>query len=242
VIRGYHTSTIQALCSIPKGGGAPAQSNCGSNAFLSGSYDRTIRLWNTDSHLPLCTATYEGHERGVTVPSAVTSSAFVSCMSSDAFLLVLWWCEQSLALLPCGTQFLSGSDDRTVRVWDLQKGTCVTRISWFSSGITCVSVPHPSILPHSLMPGTCEQPAWFAVSAGSQWFVYRSTSQDKKHASQQPELVLQGTSPLHSTNIQSVTWLPSRKCQTRTALRSSSSGSDSAFVMCAMLVCEQVNW
>jgi WD40 repeat protein/serine/threonine protein kinase len=62
---------------------------------LSGSYDKTLKLWDLSSGC--CVRTFEGHAKAVT----------------------------SVALGPDGRYGLSGSYDNTVKLWELSSGRCV---------------------------------------------------------------------------------------------------------------------
>ena len=77
--------------------------------IVSGSFDRTVRVWNTSS--ATSQACLRGHK------SAVTSVAFS----------------------PDGTRIVSGSNDRTVRVWDSARGTEMSCLNGHEYGITSVA-------------------------------------------------------------------------------------------------------
>ena len=62
---------------------------------LSGSHDRTLRLWDLETGAEL--RRFEGHEGWV----------------------------NSVAVLADGRRALSGSEDRTLRLWDLETGACL---------------------------------------------------------------------------------------------------------------------
>ncbi|TGO07686.1 hypothetical protein BTUL_0253g00020 [Botrytis tulipae] len=77
-----HTSTVTSVAFSPDG-----------KQIVSGSYDNTIRLWDTTTGLQI-QPTLEGH----------TGSVY------------------SVAFSPDGKQVVSGSDDNTVRLWDTTTG------------------------------------------------------------------------------------------------------------------------
>ena len=73
---------------------------------LSGSGDRTLRLWDLETGAEL--RRFEGHEGRVS----------------------------SVTLLPDGRRALSGSDDETLRLWDLETGAELRRFEGHESGVT----------------------------------------------------------------------------------------------------------
>jgi WD40 repeat protein len=77
---------------------------------LSGSEDRTLRLWNLETQAEL--RRFEGHEGAV----------------------------NSVALLADGLRALSGSEDLTLRLWDLEKGAELRRFEGHEGGVTSVAV------------------------------------------------------------------------------------------------------
>ncbi|EMR91224.1 putative beta transducin-like protein [Botrytis cinerea BcDW1] len=120
-----HTSTVRSVAFSPDG-----------KQVVSGSYDKTVRLWDTTTGLQI-QPTLEGHT------STVTSVAFspdgkqvVSGSYDDT--VRLWDTATglqiqptleghtnsvtSVAFSPDGKQVVSGSDDDTVRLWDTATG------------------------------------------------------------------------------------------------------------------------
>jgi WD40 repeat protein len=77
-----HTSSFQSVAITPDG-----------TKIVSGSYDKTIKVWDIASGRLL--NTLEGHTSYV----------------------------QSVAVTPDGTKIVSGSGDNTIRVWDLNNGS-----------------------------------------------------------------------------------------------------------------------
>src|SRR5262249_14614689 len=67
---------------------------------LSGSQDRTVRLWDTDTGKEAC-PTMKGHTEVIS----------------------------SVAFLPDGTRALSACWDKTIRIWDLETGKEVDKLS-----------------------------------------------------------------------------------------------------------------
>ncbi len=78
--------------------------------IVSGSKDRTLRVWDVESGV--CLRTLEGH-------------------SGDVL---------SLDLTPDGRCAVSGSEDHTLRVWDMESGVCLRILKGHSWGVSCVSV------------------------------------------------------------------------------------------------------
>jgi len=79
---------------------------------LSGSDDRTLRLWDLENGQ--CSRTFEGHTRGVHV----------------------------VAITPEGRYALSGSDDRTLRLWDLESGQNIATFTGESGMMVCAATPN----------------------------------------------------------------------------------------------------
>lgn len=97
-IRG-HTSLVLSVAFFPDG-----------NRILSGSYDRTIRIWDAETGLQLGRS-LEGHQSSVT----------------------------SVAVSPDGKRIASGSFDNTVRVWEAQKGVEVAKHCGHADPVLCVA-------------------------------------------------------------------------------------------------------
>jgi WD40 repeat protein len=76
---------------------------------VSGSWDRTVRLW--DAATGALQQTLKGHSAEVT----------------------------SVAFSPDGTQVVSGSDDRTVRLWDAATGALQQTLEGHSGTVTSVA-------------------------------------------------------------------------------------------------------
>ena len=74
---------------------------------VSGSYDKTVRVWDLDS--PGLPRVLEGHSGEVT----------------------------AVALSPDGRRVVSGSHDNTVRVWDLKSLKCVSEFTCDSPVMSC---------------------------------------------------------------------------------------------------------
>jgi WD40 repeat protein len=81
-----------------------------SRTAVSGSYDKTLRIWDVESGQ--CLRTLEGHTN------------LVSC----------------IALGPDGRTAVSGSWDKTLRVWDVKSGQCLRTLNGHTSSIECVAL------------------------------------------------------------------------------------------------------
>ncbi len=101
--------------------------------IVSGSDDRTVRLWDAHSGQPLSDP-LEGHTNSVW--SVAFSPDGTQIVSGGDKTLRLWDAHsgqplgdpleghssfvRSVAFSPDGTQIVSGSDDKTLRLWDAQ--------------------------------------------------------------------------------------------------------------------------
>ncbi len=85
-----------------------AWSPCG-KLVLSGSTDKTVRVWEVASSR--CIATLEGHSNSV----------------------------MSVAWSPDGKRALSGSSDNTIRVWEVANGQCMATLEDHSNSVTSVA-------------------------------------------------------------------------------------------------------
>jgi WD40 repeat protein/serine/threonine protein kinase len=102
-----------------KGHEAPVTSVCMSlddKFVLSGSADKTLRLWDVESGQ--CMKVFQGHGKGVTSV----------CMTSDAMYA------------------LSGGADGNVKFWDMSKGRSMKTLSGHDGPVNAVSISHDGIL------------------------------------------------------------------------------------------------
>ncbi|CAL1530460.1 unnamed protein product [Lymnaea stagnalis] len=104
----------------------------GQGLMLTGSADKTIKSWKAGK----CIQTFKGHEDCVRAIAVISEGEFLSC-SNDA--TVRRWAVNSgdciavyfghtnyvyaLSILPNGQDFITGGEDRTMRVW--RDGKCV---------------------------------------------------------------------------------------------------------------------
>ena len=119
---------------------------------LSGSDDRTLRLWDLETGAEL--RRFEGHEGGVTSVT-VLADGRRALSGSDDRTLRLWDLETgaelrrfeghedwvtSVTVLADGRRALSGSGDRTLRLWDLETGAELRRFEGHEDWVTSVTV------------------------------------------------------------------------------------------------------
>jgi len=118
---------------------------------LTGSEDKTLRLWNIDSGAAL--RALEGHEGSVTCVAVLADGRHALSGSEDNTLR-LWDIESggqlrrfeghegpvtSVAVLPDGRRALSGSKDNTLRLWDIETGAELRRFEGHDDWINCVA-------------------------------------------------------------------------------------------------------
>ena len=141
------------------------------NSFLvSGGIDKTVRIW--DTRTGQCLNILSGHPQAIWSVKVSPDGRYIA--SADCLGLIKLWsfksgrCEQSFyghssALWPSSLVFsknsqrlYSGSQDRTIRVWDLQSGytlktlagyrNSVWTLTFSSDGKTLVSGSHDSTI------------------------------------------------------------------------------------------------
>jgi WD40 repeat protein len=133
-----HQSVVWAVAVLPDG------------RVVSGSSDKTLRVWDVDSGQLL--ATLVGHQ-GFVLAVAVLPDGRVVSGSSDKTLRV-WDVDsgqllttlvghhdgvRAVAVLPDG-RVVSGSDDKTLRVWDVDSGQLLTTLAGHRDGVRAVAV------------------------------------------------------------------------------------------------------
>ena len=144
---------------------------------LSGSRDRTLKLWDLETGRLL--DTFTGH-KGMVLAVAVSPDGRHALSGSDDSTVKFWDLENgeqlrtfagqgnvvnSLAISPDRRHGLTGSDDCTLRLWDLETGDLVRIFTGHEHGIGTVSIaadgaPRPFGIrrPHRQTLGSRRQP------------------------------------------------------------------------------------
>lgn len=87
------------------------------NYLVSGSRDRSVKLWNISESTGTCIATFQAHENWV----------------------------RSVVLHPTGLYILSSSDDKTIRIFDIKNNRCLRTLDQAHQHfITCLAI-HPTL-------------------------------------------------------------------------------------------------
>jgi WD40 repeat protein len=122
-----------------------------SKRIVSGSYDKTVRLWNTVAGVAL--ETLKGHLGFVTSVAFSSDDKRIVSRSYDKTVR-LWDAVAgavlqtlrghlsgltSIAFSPDGKRIVSGSDDQTVRLWDAMTGAALETLKGHSNSVTSVA-------------------------------------------------------------------------------------------------------
>jgi WD40 repeat protein len=136
-----HTRAVNAVALFADG-----------SCALSGSFDKTLRLWDLATGETL--RTFEGHTNSVT-SVAVMADSNRAVSGSDDNTLRLWDLAtgatlrtleghagpvNAVAALPYGSRAISGSDDKTLRLWDLATGATLRILEGHTDEVTSVAV------------------------------------------------------------------------------------------------------
>ena len=136
-----HTDEVRAVAVTPDG-----------HRALSGSGDRTLRLWDLEGGQSL--RTLEGHSNAV-VGVAITPDGRRAVSASYDGTLRVWNLEsgqslrtleghkksvQTVAVTPDGRRAVSGSRDGTLRVWDLESGQSLCTLEGHTRSVRAVAV------------------------------------------------------------------------------------------------------
>jgi WD40 repeat protein len=131
-----HSDSVRCLVKLKNG------------LLASGSWDNTIKLWNTDSSQ--CIQTLKGHSNGVNCLIELENGHLAS--SSEDKTIKLWnivdgGCSKTLrghsktvyCLVELKNALLaSGSWDKTIKLWDTTTGECIKTLTEHSDSINCL--------------------------------------------------------------------------------------------------------
>ncbi|KIO06363.1 hypothetical protein M404DRAFT_479931 [Pisolithus tinctorius Marx 270] len=136
-----HTSLVLSVAFFPDG-----------TRILSGSYDKTIRIWDAETGLQLG-RTLEGHRSPVSSVAVSLDGKRIASGSYDNTVRV-WETQKglevaehcghtgpilSVAFSPDGGRIVSGSEDGTIRVWDPEGGLQLCWSLWDRPSINAVA-------------------------------------------------------------------------------------------------------
>jgi len=148
-----HTGGVRAVCAL------------NDKNFVSGSADKTLKLWNVgkegDGDVTMAVRTFSGHTDWVIAVCMVNDKQFVS--GSSDYTLKLWNVDNSTAVrtfsghnpspnpnsypikrgvravcMVNARQFVSGSSDYTLKLWNVDNSTAVRTFSGHTDGVTAV--------------------------------------------------------------------------------------------------------
>jgi WD40 repeat protein len=154
---GGNHSGVQAVAIAPDGKRA-----------ISASYDKTLKIWDTDTGIELRTLT--GHT-GYVHAGAIAPDGLTAISASDDNTLKIWDTEtgrelqtltghtnsvRGVAIAPDGLTAISASHDNTLKIWDLASGSelrtltghtdWVTQVAIAPDGLTAISASHDNTL------------------------------------------------------------------------------------------------
>ena len=120
-----HTYSVQGVSVTPD-----------SRRAVSASRDDTLRVWDLETGA--CLRVLQGHTNKQAASLSLTIShddiQLVGQLAHGVFGL------ENVSVTPDSQRAVSASDDGTLRVWDLEKGTCLRVLEGHTSGVTGVSV------------------------------------------------------------------------------------------------------
>ena len=125
---------------------------CENSRFaISGSSDKTLRVWNLESGQ--CLNVLEGHSGGV-ISTSISPDGCLAVSGDDDFTLRLWCLKSGECLkvfaghtgfinsiaLSADVRFaLSGSSDKTLRLWNLESGECLKVLDGHTDSIRTIA-------------------------------------------------------------------------------------------------------
>jgi hypothetical protein len=138
---GGHKFGVQAVAIAPDG-----------KRTISGSYDKTLKIWDTDTGRELRTLTgHTGPVRGV----AIAPDGLTAISASEDNTLKIWDIEtgrelqtltghtnsvRGVAIAPDGLTAISASDDNTLKIWDLASGSELRTLTGHTNSIRQVAI------------------------------------------------------------------------------------------------------
>ncbi|MEG4109618.1 WD40 repeat domain-containing protein [Microcoleus sp. S13_C5] len=143
---GGHNLSVQAVAIAPDGKRA-----------ISASYDKTLKIWDTDTGIELRTLTgHTGPVRGV----AIAPDSLTAISASDDNTLKIWDTEtgrelqtltghagpvRGVAIAPDGLTAISASDDNTLKIWDLASGSELRTLTGHTNSVRQVAIAPDSL-------------------------------------------------------------------------------------------------
>ncbi len=136
-----HTGSVEAVAVSPDG-----------RFIVSGSWDNTLKVWDTDSGRLL--RSLEGHTSGVKAVAISPDGRWIVSGSEDQTLKV-WEADSgrllrsleghtaevtAVAVSPDGRWVVSGSRDRTLKAWDATDGRLLRSLKGHTGQVTAVAV------------------------------------------------------------------------------------------------------
>jgi WD40 repeat protein len=109
-----HTDTISCVTILSDG------------RIVSGSYDKTLKIWNRRTGK--CDITFTGHNN------------WVICVAVHVSVLQKHLADPLIDRVLPDERIVSGSEDNTLKIWNLQTGNCDSTFRGHDSWINCVAV------------------------------------------------------------------------------------------------------
>jgi COMPASS component SWD3 len=109
-----HTGSIYTLCLSPDG-----------RSLVSGGRDTTLKVWNLDTI---------GNYNSISPASRVIGNGLVNTLTGHSESI------NSLAISPDGQLLVSGSEDTTIKLWDIERGECLATLERHEAGVKSVAI------------------------------------------------------------------------------------------------------
>jgi COMPASS component SWD3 len=109
-----HTGSIYTLCLSADG-----------KTLISAGRDTTLKIWNLDT---------VGNYTAISPTSRVITDALIDTFTGHANSI------NCLAISPNGEMLASGSEDNTIRLWNLETGECLATLSGHEAGVKSVAI------------------------------------------------------------------------------------------------------